>query len=243
MEQAMSSTPSAKKFAAALLELETQGGLSETDRQMLTRNYNSPDQRLTTSEMSALMGWSGHAANGPYGKLGKRLAEALNWIPKEREGLEGFHVSAIVLGDRETGAFEWKMRVEVARALELLRWPGLQRSGTDAGPSGIVEEKRYRWQRMLERNSAGADFAKRHHKYRCEACLMSFADTYGDIGENFIEAHHLVPLSELDPSEPRIYTAADFAVLCSNCHRMIHRWTDPADVIGFRDMLKKRRAI
>jgi hypothetical protein len=28
--------------------------------------------------------------------------------------------------------------------------------------------------------------------------------------------------------------ATDFAVLCANCHRMIHRYTDPSDLKSFR---------
>ena len=41
--------------------------------------------------------------------------------------------------------------------------------------------------------------------------------------------HHLIPLSSLSIGEERIYTAKDFAVLCSNCHRMIHRWPTPEE--------------
>jgi 5-methylcytosine-specific restriction protein A len=32
--------------------------------------------------------------------------------------------------------------------------------------------------------------------------------------------------------------ATDFAVLCSNCHRMIHRTSDPADLNSFRLLLR-----
>ena len=32
----------------------------------------------------------------------------------------------------------------------------------------------------------------------------------------------------------RYNVATDFAVLCSNCHRMIHRTSDPSDLAGFR---------
>jgi 5-methylcytosine-specific restriction protein A len=31
--------------------------------------------------------------------------------------------------------------------------------------------------------------------------------------------------------------AADFAVLCSNCHRMIHRFADPSDLLKFRAII------
>jgi 5-methylcytosine-specific restriction enzyme A len=30
--------------------------------------------------------------------------------------------------------------------------------------------------------------------------------------------------------------ASDFAVLCANCHRMIHRSDDPSDLLGIIDL-------
>jgi predicted HNH restriction endonuclease len=44
------------------------------------------------------------------------------------------------------------------------------------------------------------------------------------------------PLEEGIPVNYEI--AADFAVLCPNCHRMIHRTADPSDVVTFRATLK-----
>lgn len=56
---------------------------------------------------------------------------------------------------------------------------------------------------------------------RCEVCNLSFQERYGEIGAGFIEAHHLVPVSQLK-SSTRV-RIEDIALLCSNCHRMIHR--------------------
>jgi len=58
----------------------------------------------------------------------------------------------------------------------------------------------------------------------CEVCGFDFASTYGSLGEGFCEVHHLSPLSASDESVTT--TLADLAVLCSNCHRIIHR-SDP----------------
>jgi 5-methylcytosine-specific restriction protein A len=33
--------------------------------------------------------------------------------------------------------------------------------------------------------------------------------------------------------------AADFAVLCSNCHRMSHRFSNPSDLAGFRTFINR----
>jgi hypothetical protein len=57
-------------------------------------------------------------------------------------------------------------------------------------------------------------------------------------GEGFIEAHHLKPISSLEEGVAVAYDiAADFAVLCSNRHRMIHRCSDPSNLKLFLDMI------
>lgn len=59
------------------------------------------------------------------------------------------------------------------------------------------------------------------HGVECMACGFNFQKTYGDLGRGFIEVHHVVPLSELERTETD--PATDLIVLCSNCHRMVHR--------------------
>ena len=54
----------------------------------------------------------------------------------------------------------------------------------------------------------------------CEVCKFDFEATYGERGRDFIECHHRNPLSV---SGPQKTTLRDLALLCSNCHRMIHR--------------------
>jgi putative restriction endonuclease len=45
---------------------------------------------------------------------------------------------------------------------------------------------------------------------------------YGEIGRDFIEAHHTKPVASLEENE-RV-TVEDLLAVCSNCHRMLHRW-------------------
>ena len=59
-------------------------------------------------------------------------------------------------------------------------------------------------------------------KLICEVCDFVFSEKYGDIGEGFIEAHHKTPLSELPPGIVKT-KLSDLALVCSNCHRMLHR--------------------
>ncbi|MDH6702212.1 HNH endonuclease [Streptomyces griseoviridis] len=66
---------------------------------------------------------------------------------------------------------------------------------------------------------------------RCEVCSFDFASTYGDLGEGYIEVHHVTPLHVSGTRETRL---EDLACVCANCHRMCHRsrpgesWRTPA---------------
>lgn len=55
----------------------------------------------------------------------------------------------------------------------------------------------------------------------CEVCGFDFEKTYGERGKEFCEVHHKNPLSEaIDIVNTKL---SDLAIVCSNCHRMIHR--------------------
>lgn len=56
---------------------------------------------------------------------------------------------------------------------------------------------------------------------RCESCATNLEEVYGTFAIDFIEAHHRVPISKL--GEDHESTIADFAALCPNCHRILHR--------------------
>jgi 5-methylcytosine-specific restriction protein A len=69
----------------------------------------------------------------------------------------------------------------------------------------------------------------------CEVCKFNFEKAYGDLGKGFIECHHVEPLHE---SGERPRTIRDLALLCSNCHHMIHRrppWPTPSQL---RDIIR-----
>lgn len=78
-----------------------------------------------------------------------------------------------------------------------------------------------------ERNSsliltAKNNFIKNNGSLFCEACSFNFEDKYIDeINIDFIEAHHLKPVSEMKDNETT--NIDDIVMLCPNCHRMIHR--------------------
>lgn len=93
------------------------------------------------------------------------------------------------------------------------------------------------------RNPQLAADAKRRRNYTCEVCAFNFVKHYGELGKEFAECHHKNPLSER-PEETwthEVTTALDdVAVVCANCHRMLHR-RRPA--LKVEELIEIRRGI
>ncbi|MBX3657955.1 MAG: HNH endonuclease [Ramlibacter sp.] len=92
-------------------------------------------------------------------------------------------------------------------------------------PEGRVKERLHA---KRERNStivrlAKALAKKRDGRLSCECCGFDFGRTYGEFAADFIEAHHLTPLSGLKGEEVTQTKIEDLALVCANCHRMLHR--------------------
>jgi hypothetical protein len=74
----------------------------------------------------------------------------------------------------------------------------------------------------------------------CEVCGFDFSTTYGSLGEGFCKVHHLSPLSASDDSV--ITTLVDLAVICSNCHRIIHRSDPMLSVPALSEVVRNGRS-
>ena len=102
-----------------------------------------------------------------------------------------------------------------------------------------IEKKQYRLHFRIERNSNISKKVKDFKGCTCEACDFNFVNKYGKLGEQFIEAHHVTPIANLGIGQFQINIETDFAVLCSNCHSMIHRLSDPSDLDQLREVIRQ----
>ncbi|MBN3791803.1 HNH endonuclease [Burkholderia sp. Ac-20353] len=73
----------------------------------------------------------------------------------------------------------------------------------------------------------------------CEACGFDFKEFYGPLGSRFCEVHHRVPLHKAEGLVETILD--DLAIMCSNCHRIIHRSNPMLSVEGLARYIKQRR--
>jgi hypothetical protein len=87
----MDRIPSVEKYVWALRQKAT-----DCSRKMLQKHYRAPQHTLTAQQMSRKMGWSGKAANGPYGTFAGKLRRLLT-----RDDLE-FQIEVLC-----TFAFLW----------------------------------------------------------------------------------------------------------------------------------------
>ena len=92
---------------------------------------------------------------------------------------------------------------------------------------GFVEGKKIeRMHLARERNpavikKAKEKFISEQGRLFCQICNFDFGDKYGDYGKDFIEAHHTIPVSQMP--EGHKTKIEDIVLVCSNCHRILHR--------------------
>jgi len=93
----------------------------------------------------------------------------------------------------------------------------------DEAGLGVEDGTKLREHKRIERNQKLAKKVKELQGYKCSACGFDFEKKYGEIGKGFIEAHHLTPVYKIKGKKVGLDPVKDFSVLCSNCHRMIHK--------------------
>ena len=113
-----------------------------------------------------------------------------------------------------------------------------QLSGADEPDIQEAEEGRVltRLHRIRERNrklvaACKAAALKKFGRLRCVACSFDFAKIYGPTVEGFIEVHHTKPVHTLAEGDKT--SVNDLALLCANCHRVVHssrRWLSVDEV-------------
>ncbi len=80
------------------------------------------------------------------------------------------------------------------------------------------------------------NFIKNNNHLFCEICGFDFERVYGNLGKDFIEAHHMKPVSQMNDNEKT--RVEDILMVCSNCHSMIHRKRPWLNQDHIKDILK-----
>ncbi|MFJ9189359.1 HNH endonuclease [Streptomyces globisporus] len=101
-----------------------------------------------------------------------------------------------------------------------------------SAPEGrlLLRRHRARERNKSLRKKKIASVLQRGGQLACEACGFDFEKIYGDRGAGYIECHHVLPLHVAGEGRTKL---SDLALICANCHRMIHRhapWPTPGEL-------------
>lgn len=112
---------------------------------------------------------------------------------------------------------------------------------TDEFPEGRKFEQLHK---SRERNSrvvliAKQQFIEKHGRLFCEVCNFNFEETYGPIGKYFIEGHHTIAVSNMKSDHKT--KPEDIAMVCSNCHRMVHKRRPWLTMKDLKNLLEEKK--
>lgn len=82
-------------------------------------------------------------------------------------------------------------------------------------------------------------FSKTTNGLKCCVCGFDFYKKYGNRGKNYIEIHHEKPVSQYEKEDVNITIKEainNLKPLCSNCHKMIHRY--PKELLSVNELKK-----
>ncbi len=148
-------------------------------------------------------------------------AFAPNWDHMSKEEKEGFvsQEKKKIEKYRRAGKFDKLLSAyERKKANDSVEFESLKENGNY---SVDVLIRKHRAREYKSRDQSIVREKKKGSGYVCECCNFDFRQTYGEIGDQYIECHHIKPLANIKGGEK--VGLKDLAVLCSNCHRMIHK--------------------
>ncbi len=125
--------------------------------------------------------------------------------------------------------------------------PPVEHNDADYAPDTEGVENQYnltRKERNPEIRRKCIEYYKQlwHGRIHCICCGFDFGKAYGEIGEGYIEVHHLTPhhtfagVHTVDP-------ANDLIPLCSNCHSMIHRVKGQGECMTLKELKEHYKGI
>ncbi len=91
---------------------------------------------------------------------------------------------------------------------------------------------------IYERNTTARKDCIDYYGYNCSVCGLNFHKKYGEIGEDFIHVHHLIPLSQIG-GDYKVDPIKDLRPVCPNCHAMLHRQDPYLSIEALQTKLKK----
>jgi len=97
--------------------------------------------------------------------------------------------------------------------------PGIPEDGEGGSVEGRVLFRVHKIRERKKSEEKKRAVLRETGRLECEACGFDFLASYGERGRGFAECHHKLPLAD----GTRTTYLRDLAIVCANCHRMLHR--------------------
>lgn len=94
-----------------------------------------------------------------------------------------------------------------------------QAAALEGGLALATHLRRERHRQLID--AKRRSYRAEHGRLSCQACKITETDLPPSIGEGCFEVHHTQPIGQREVAS--VTTLDDLALLCANCHRMIHR--------------------
>ena len=193
----------ATRVAMVTIDSRPMRGKSIDDRRLDVPNHPYPISLASVEDLRQLRKAIGRVSSGYNRRIRLRVQLPSLWA---MENLTQFLVRG---GTEYTGTDN---DVELANSPE----DDIVIARTEGGLRYVISPR-------IERDSRARQDAIRIHGLSCQVCHFNFKKTYGDWGADFIEVHHAQLLASHAGTQTLTDFQNDLAVLCANCHRMVHR--------------------
>ncbi|CQH57669.1 TPA: HNH endonuclease [Yersinia enterocolitica] len=103
---------------------------------------------------------------------------------------------------------------------------------------GDMKEKRSTY---YERNPKARKECLEYHGYNCKVCDFNFKNVYGDLGKDYIQVHHINPISTLK-KKYKIDPINHLIPVCANCHVMLHIGQNVISIEELKNIISKKKS-
>jgi len=91
-----------------------------------------------------------------------------------------------------------------------------------------------------ERNPINRQICLAAKGYTCAVCGFNFSETYGEIGLDTIEVHHMIPVASMGEGYI-VRPIEEMVPVCSNCHTIIHKKNPPFSVEEVKEFIQQKK--
>jgi 5-methylcytosine-specific restriction protein A len=210
-------------------------------------NFNERHE-AAASEIAAVLKMKYQPLNPQFGNLSKKVDKIIPNIVYElrRDGKpERWN---LFFNGRYNHAgkgklFYWQLRTSLVEALQELSLTG-EFEKTEAVVEELPEQalktlsegaKKSIVVNAYDRNRKAREECVQHYGTDCAVCGFNFGEAFGELGEGFINVHHLKPISSIGKSYD-VNPIQDLRPVCPNCHAMLHR----KQVLSIEELIKIR---